>query len=346
MPSRCYTVSMLVRIVFCALLCCAATLPISPLPAATSGSEGKVAVGFLQTEKETYPEELTFSHNIAEMFTKMGARVVRVDYNTIVDFARIREASLKEAAGDMSKVRELEAGKIKREVADFLKKEGISRVFIPGNFYNLDAEPYPPTPNRQLVTAAIAEIVRENSNIRLMAVCGGLQGIVHAMGIKVVRVWHLIHKNQAASHAISGDGPHSSGAVLHKLRVAPGSKLASIVSKYAPLDGDGWPYLFFPDLHGGVVSNDQKNIQKLESLGYRIVGYSDDGMIEALEDMHGNILFQDHPEALAIYALDNNLASPAPPWQRIEGSEVRTYDYERYRSAMAALLIMEDFLHN
>ncbi|MFV9921493.1 MAG: hypothetical protein AB8U72_02205, partial [Anaplasma ovis] len=76
-------------------------------------------------------------------------------------------------------------------------------------------------------------------------------------------------------------------------------------------------------------------------------GYSDDGIIEALEDMHGNILFQDHPEALAIYALDNNLVHRPPHGNGIEeGSEVRTYDYERYRSAMAALLIMEDFLHN
>ncbi|WP_248886801.1 hypothetical protein [Anaplasma phagocytophilum] len=42
---------------------------------------------------------------------------------------------------------------------------------------------YVPTPNRQLVAAAIAEIVHENPDIKLMGVCGELQSIMHAMGI-------------------------------------------------------------------------------------------------------------------------------------------------------------------
>ncbi|ACZ49340.1 hypothetical protein ACIS_00797 [Anaplasma centrale str. Israel] len=341
-------VTKFVKVAFCALLCSLALSPMAPLLAGEGGapeSKNGVVVGFLQTEKETYPEELTFSHSIADMLTRMGARVVRVDYNKIVDLANLRrKASLHQAAGDMTTARKLDAADIKREVLDFLRKEGISRIFIPGNFYNLDAEPYPPTPNRQLVTSAIAEIVREDPNMRLMGVCGGLQGIAHAMGIKVVRVWHLTHRDAAASHTVSGDDPHSSSAALHKLRIVPGSRLASIVSKHALQDRDGWLSLYFPDLHGGVVSNDPENIKKLESLGYKVVAYSNDGMIEALEDMHGNILFQDHPEALAIGILNGSLVPPTGGHGE-KGNEVHAYEDERYRAALSAMLIMEDFLH-
>ena len=324
-------------------LCCAAALPAAPILAATLESEDEVIVGFLQTEKETYPEELTFSNNIAEMFTKLGARVVRVDYNKIVKSAHIKKASLEEATKNGANISTLDAGKIRREVENFLKREGISRVFIPGNFYNLDANPYPPTPNRQLVTAAITEIARENPSMRLMGVCGGLQGVAHALGIKIVRVQHLVGENQAKSHMVSEGDPQKKGVDLHRLRVVPGSRLANIISRHALLDRDGWPYLFFPDLHGGAVGNDLENVKKLESLGYKIVGYSDDGVIEALEDMHGNILFQGHPEALAIYALDNNLAPLAD--HDTECTEAHDYSCERYRAAMSAILIMEDFLH-
>ncbi|MCU7611494.1 hypothetical protein [Anaplasma capra] len=113
-----------------------------------------------------------------------------------------------------------------------------------------------------------------------MGVCGGLQGIVHAMGIKVTRVEKLLGKSSARSHMVSGPGPHGQHSALHQIRIVPNSRLAGIVSKHVRPDKDGWLSLFFPDAHGGAVSNDRENIQKLESLGYKIVGFSNDGMIE------------------------------------------------------------------
>ncbi|MGN7678711.1 MAG: gamma-glutamyl-gamma-aminobutyrate hydrolase family protein [Anaplasma sp.] len=297
-------------VLFYALLCGVFSSFFLPALADESGQQNKVVVGFMQTKQETYPEELTFSHNIAEMLTKLGARVVLVDYNEIVRTASIGNSPKEE--GSESETRDSYPQRIKDEVLRFFEQEGVSRVFIPGNFYNLDTDPYPPTPNRQMVTEAIVQIVRENPSIRLMAVCGGMQGVMHSLGIKIVRVEQLLDKGSAAAHATSMPDPHYKDAPLHRMRIVPGSRLAQIVSEYVSPDQNGWLSLFFPDAHDGVVSNDHENIKKLESLGYKVVGFADDGIIEAIEDVHGNILFQDHPEALVINFLNGNVDIPPP----------------------------------
>ncbi|MDB1135693.1 gamma-glutamyl-gamma-aminobutyrate hydrolase family protein [Candidatus Anaplasma sp. TIGMIC] len=300
-------------------------------------------VGLLQTERETYPEELTFSYNIYELLTGLGAFVTRIDYNTIVDFDSIRDQALLEADGKTDRLHEIEARIIKQQVAAFLKEKGITRVFIPGNFYNLDTEPYAPTENRQLITAALAEIVHENPDIKIMGVCGGLQGIMHAMGVKIVRVHLLVGSHESAAvHAVSMPDPHGKDVVLHRLRIVPGSRLAEIVSKHVEPDENWWYSLFFPDAHGGVVSSDRENIKKLEELGYEIVGFSDDGIIEALEDKHGNILFQDHPEALAINLLKGNLF---PITNEVANNRAAPKEDLRYKAAIAAISVIEDFLY-
>ncbi|KJV65947.1 MULTISPECIES: gamma-glutamyl-gamma-aminobutyrate hydrolase family protein [Ehrlichia] len=297
--------------------------------------QNKMVVGFVRTEKETYPEEWTFSNNIAEMLEKLGAEVVLLDYNAILDFKKIKNESLEEAKNDMSLLEQIEANKIQDAVHNFIKQHKINRIFIPGNYYNVDTEPYSPTPNRQLVTNAIVKIVESNPNIHLIGVCGGLQGIMHAVGVEVIRVKKIIASKEAiAAHSISMPDPHRKDVGLHRLRVVPGSRLSSIISKYTKPDDNGWISIYFPDAHGGVVNNSQENIQKIESLGYKIVGFSDDGIIEAIEDKHGNILFQDHPEALAINA--------------IKGSEQDIKDdndIRRRQATLSAIAIINDFLY-
>ena len=307
-------------------------------------AEQHVVVGFLQTAKETYPEELTFSHNIYDLLTGLGAKVVRIDYNVILDFDKINAEALREVNGNIAKLHDVESRMIKEGVMSFLREKKITRIFIPGNYYNVDTEPYAPTPNRQLITTAIAEIVQENPAIKIMGVCGGLQGIMHAMGVKIVRVHHILGSHESAnSHSVSMPDPHEKDTVLHRLRIVPRSRLASIVSKHVDPDANQWYSLFFPDAHGGVVSNDPENVKKLEELGYKIVGFSDDGIIEALEDKYGNILFQDHPEALAINFLRGHL-HPAQD-EETEKPTTLSKDKLRYKAALSAISIIEDFLH-
>ncbi|MGN7619136.1 MAG: hypothetical protein ACTJLM_04695 [Ehrlichia sp.] len=307
----------------------------TPAAALEAISNKKITVGFLRTEKETYTEEWTFSNNIAEMLEQLGAEVVLIDYNTIVDFKKVKNEALEESQHDISLLEKVESDKIQNVVYNFITEHKINRIFIPGNYYNLDTEPYAPTPNRQLITHAIVKIVESNPKIHLIGVCGGLQGIMHAVDVDIIRVNKIVTSKEAvAAHSISMPDPHRKNVDLHRLRVVPGSRLSSIVSKYVKPDDNGWISIYFPDAHGGVVNNNQENIKKIESLGYKIVGLSDDGIIEAIEDKHGNILFQDHPEALAINA--------------IKGSDEDLKDdndARRRQATLSAIAIVNDFLY-
>ncbi|ABD45364.1 conserved hypothetical protein [Ehrlichia chaffeensis str. Arkansas] len=270
------------------------------------------------------------------MLEKLGAEVVLLDYNVIVDFKKIKNESLEEAKDDISLLEKIEADKIQHAVHNFIKEHKINRIFIPGNYYNVDTEPYTPTPNRQLVTNAIVKIIEDNPKIHLIGVCGGLQGIMHAVGIEVIRVKKIIASQEAvAAHSISMPDPHRKDVGLHRLRVVPGSRLSSIISKYTKPDDNGWIAIYFPDAHGGVVNNSQENIKKIESLGYRIVGFSDDGIIEAIEDKNGNILFQDHPEALAINAIKGS----------DQDDNDNDNDIRRRQATLSAIAIINDFLY-
>ncbi|QGR02415.1 hypothetical protein EDL79_01865 [Ehrlichia ruminantium] len=298
----------------------------------------EIVVGFVRTAEETYPNELTFSDNIAEMLEKLGAKVVLLDYNTIVDFKKIKSESLEEAKNDISLLEKIESGKIQQAVLSFIEKNKINRIFIPGNYYNVDTEPFPPTPNRQLVTNAIVKIVEDNPKIHLIGVCGGLQGIMHAVGVEVIRVKKIVKSKEAiAAHSISMPDPHKKDVGLHRLRVAPGSRLSSIVAKYIKPDDNGWISIYFPDAHGGVVNNSPENVSKIESLGYKIVGFSDDGIIEVIEDKHGNILFQDHPEALAINAMTLS--------NKEENNTQDNKGTKKHEATLSALAIINDFLY-
>ncbi|MEH0831127.1 hypothetical protein [Anaplasma bovis] len=310
--------------------------------------DAAVVVGLLQTAEETYPEELTFSYNITEMLTGLGARVVRIDYNALLAGFDTTKEALSWTPGERYEISNDEFRKIKNDVLDFIKRENISRIFIPGNFYNVDCEPYTPTPNRQLITDAITEIVHDNPSIGIMGICGGLQGIMNSLGVRVTRVKNLVDSHESvAAHAISLPDPHDKNVQLHRVRVVPGSNLAGVVSKYLKPDANGWFSIFFPDAHGGVVSNDPENMQKLESLGYKVVGFADDGVIEVLEDMHGNMLFQDHPEALAISFLKGEVLPVAthPCTDPAMCESCSKSQNLRYKAALSAMSIMEYFLH-
>ncbi|WP_064659804.1 type 2 periplasmic-binding domain-containing protein [Anaplasma phagocytophilum] len=74
--------------------------------------------------------------------------------------------------------------------------------------------------------------------------------------------------------------------------------------------------------------------------GYKIVGFSDNGIIKSLEDIHGNILFQDHPEALAINMLRDHVY---PATDNTDATA--SLQNLRYKATLSAISIIEDFLY-
>ncbi|MBQ4874566.1 MAG: gamma-glutamyl-gamma-aminobutyrate hydrolase family protein [Rickettsiaceae bacterium H1] len=233
----------------------------------------KPLVGFLRTHKETYPKELGLSHHIMELINKFGADVILIDYNELAK----------------------QKGNLEKRVRKFIKDNNITKVIIPGNNYNLDAKPFPPNTNRQDVTAVLAKMANED-RISLMGICGGLQGIMYAEGVELVGVQSI--GGDSKKHEISFPNPHIENVPLHEIKVNPKSRLAKIIGDDT---GDvGMISLYLPDAHSRVIDNNAENITKLENAGYKVIGFSNDGMIEIIEDKLGNIHFQGHPEGLLI----------------------------------------------
>lgn len=290
-----------------------------------------IVVGLLKTEEETYPHELGLSQNIYNMLNNLGVKTILIDYNKIISLKKIQEESLDLAKQDEVLARKLTLDKIKIEVEKFIQDQKINRIFIPGNYYNLHSEPFPPTPCRQLITEAIAKIVDDNPAIHLLAICGGLQGIMNAKGIEIVRVASLVSDEEhQKSHLKSAPNPQLEGVPLQKIKIVPNSRLAEIVSKFLVPDENGWFFTCFPDAHSGAVNNTPENRKKLELLGYKIAAFSTDGVIEALEDNRGNLYFQSHPEALVVHS-DKNL--------------FLSNQKERQMSTLVAIAIINDFLY-
>jgi gamma-glutamyl-gamma-aminobutyrate hydrolase PuuD len=292
---------------------------------------GDIVVGLLKTEEGTYPHEVGLSQNIYEVFNNWGVKTVLIDYNKIISLKKIQAESLNLAKQDEILARKLTLDRIKVEVARFIKEHKINRIFIRGNYYNSHSEPFPPTPCRQLVTEAIVKIVDDNPTIHLLGICGGLQGIMNAKGIEVVSVANLISdEEKQRSHLKSAPNPQQESVPLQQIKIVPNSRLAEVVAKFLPPDENGWFSTCFPDAHSGAVSNTPENRKKLELLGYKVAAFSSDGVIEAIEDKHGNIYFQSHPEALVVKS-DKNL--------------YLSNHKARQVSTLVAIAIINDFLY-
>lgn len=290
-----------------------------------------IVVGLLKTEEETYPHELGLSQNIYEMFNNFGVKTILIDYNKIISLKKIQTESLNLAKQDETLAKKLTLDRIKIEVAQFIEEHKINRIFIPGNYYNFHSEPFPPTPYRQLVTEAIVKIVDDNPAIHLLGICGGLQGIMNAKGIEVVSVADLVSdEEKQRSHLKSAPNPQEEDVPLQQIKIVPNSRLAESVAKFLIPNENGWFSTYFPDAHSGAVSNTPENRRKLELLGYKVAAFSSDGVIEAIEDRHGNIYFQSHPEALVVKS-DKNLY-------------LSNYK-ERQVSTLVAIAIINDFLY-
>ncbi|QOD38153.1 gamma-glutamyl-gamma-aminobutyrate hydrolase family protein [Candidatus Wolbachia massiliensis] len=289
---------------------------------------GDIVVGLLKTGEETYSHELGLSQTVYEMFNNFGVKTVLIDYNKIISLKKIQEESLELARQDEILAKKLTLGRIKVEVAKFIKEHKINRIFIPENYYNLHSAP---TPCRQLVTEAIVTIVDDSPSIHLLGICGGLQGIMYAKGIEVVSVADLVsNKEQQESHLKSAPNPQQEDVSLQQIKIVPNSRLAEVVAKFLSPNENGWFSACFPDAHSGAVSNTPENRRKLELLGYKIAAFSNDGIIEAIEDKHGNIYFQSHPEALVVKS-DKNLYLSNHKARQI--------------STLVAIAIINDFLY-
>lgn len=242
-------------------------------------------VGLLSTKSSTYVGEYRTAVDIRNVLLGLGAkRVVIIDYNAIV-----------KALGD-----DVTPESLYKRLNGFLLKNKIDRVFIPGNYYNVNSEPLPPGPQRQMVTNAVVSVMKDRPELKLLAICGGLHGVLYAQGVSIKKVQSILNSSEMAeSHISSVSHPREPGASLLKVEAVQGSSLAGIVMRVRASE-DSSPKFYVPDMHREGVDTSAANMERLRSLGYRISAMADDGIIEGLEDARGNMLLQMHPEFLLV----------------------------------------------
>lgn len=263
-----------------------------------------IIVGLLQTDE---------SQNIYEIFNNFGVKTIFIDYDKIINLKEIQEEFAKQ---DEILAKKLILDRIKVEVAKFIKEQKINRIFISDNFHSA-LNPY-----RQIVNEAIVKIVDDNPTIHLLAICGGLQDIMYAKEIEVTNV-----VNDEKNHLKSAQ---KENIPLQQIKIVPGSRLEKVVARFLLPNQNGWFLTYFPNAHSGTVSNTTENRRRLELLGYKIAAFANDGVIEAIEDKHGNIYFQSHLEALVVKSDKNS---------RLSSQKVRQV------STLVTIAIINDFLH-
>ncbi|QXK91851.1 gamma-glutamyl-gamma-aminobutyrate hydrolase family protein [Neoehrlichia mikurensis] len=280
-------------------------------------NQNNVIVGILSTKIPSYPTEYKTAVNITKILNSKGVKVVLIDYNTV-----IKSAEEFNSCGFQTFDQA-----INFVLSKFIHDNGINRILIPGNYYNISSSPLNPSPNRQLVTNSIVTIVKNNPKIHLLAICGGLQGIMHAQGILVNRIDNMVQSQDTVNtHIVSMPYPYSKNANLHQVIINLNSRLANIICKTFKRQYDRI-VTYLPDSHHEAINSSSDNIKKMYALGYKVVAISEDGIIEAVEDVNNNILLQMHPE----YLLMNY--------------KEKLTDYHRKKALIISDAIIDDFLY-
>jgi anthranilate/para-aminobenzoate synthase component II len=241
----------------------------------------KPVIGFLSTQIPVYEHELDFSDGFDILVQNLGGQLKIIDYHLV--FSKQLNSKL---VLTLEEVLEQE-----------LKKNNITKVIIPGNYYNIACKPHAPLPNKQKVTEALLNLSRQG-RVKTLGICGGMQGILHADGIAIASLKQM---GMDSDHLFSHPDPHNKKVRLNKIMINPASSLAKIIqNKNLVVSDNGWIKLYMPDYHTEGVDFSPSNLKLLEEKGYKIIGFSQSGVIEVVEDSMGNIHFQAHPEGLIL----------------------------------------------
>lgn len=239
-----------------------------------SVADKKNMIGILTTRMPIYDHEVgsfVYLNSIVESF---GAD------SYVIDYHRIYSSYLTGKSGES----------LESILSKELEKNNIAKIIIPGNYYNIDLDPRAPLPNRQKVTEALLRLSRDRK-VKFIAICGGMQGVLHADGIKIISM----KKMNIPDHVIKG----AKNMMLTQIMVNPASNFAKIIKNdKLEVTNNGWIILNLPDYHVEAISLEKYNLESLNDKGYKIVGFDKNGVVEILEDKSGNFYIQPHPERL------------------------------------------------
>lgn len=185
-----------------------------------------------------------------------------------------------------------------KEVKELIAKNNITRIIIPGDYYNFDEPPFAPNSNRRMAVMALSRLADEGL-VKVMGICGGMQGFLAYHGVQVSN----LKKKYGLDPHIDSSYPNAivinDEYFLNTIRLNPKAKiLKGADTSCLKRDANGWFLLSMADSHSEGTMHSAINLERLSRFGLKVVAVSHDNIIEILEDDKGNLLFQGHPEIL------------------------------------------------
>lgn len=154
-------------------------------------------IGFLTGPKEQLSsEELgepRLRHNIIQVLESFHTHPITIDYEQLIDWHTVEKLSEK-------KIEKI----FQNELKKFLTKNNITKIVLGGDNYNYNVPPLHPDPRRPLFTKAISKMEKEGK-IKILAICGGMQGILWYNNVKLAAVESMIGKEKAEKYFSAGE---------------------------------------------------------------------------------------------------------------------------------------------
>ncbi len=259
--------------------------------------------------KSLEKKDIIMKHNIIEVLESFNKNSVIIDYVNIVSWDKVQNLP-SDSIDEMVYV----------ELRKFLRKNHIKKIVIGGDNFNYNVPPYHPKPYaRKFVTKAIARLEKEG-RVKVLGICGGLQGIVHFNDIKLDTVEHMIGKFKAANYMsaypfISSEHYsyvakefYSCQSTLNNIYISQNSRIGRLMMeaekkynvKYERNSKDDL-IVGIPMAHNNAISSfDRDNLNRLKNSDFEVVGLSEDGIVYVVENKkNGDIMIQGHPELVA-----------------------------------------------
>ncbi|ETO91907.1 MAG: hypothetical protein P857_1087 [Candidatus Xenolissoclinum pacificiensis L6] len=238
----------------------------------------KKCAGVITTNHPVTEHEMLGSQNMIQALNKLGFDIHIIDYNIIShDFSN--------------------QTLLYNKVFKIIKYHNITTFIIPGYFYNISSPPLYPSGRRQLLIYVILKMCYQ-LHIRIIGVCGGLQGVLSLQGIQPQRLstFNIPAEIQAKEHGICN--------ILDLSFLTPNSVVQKITNHEKEYKMKN---IYIPHINYEGIINNASNHIKLSALHYKILALSSNKrVISIVYNMkYPILLFQGHPEGL-IMNLDNH----------------------------------------
>ena len=264
-------------------------------------------IAFLKQLKKN-DEKQIFRHNIEEVIESFNDRPIILNYLNIVNWNLLKDAD------DATKEKE-----IYNTLKKFFKKNHIRKLIIGGDDYNYNEPPFHPEPRERFFFTKVLTKMIQRKEIRVFAICGGMQGILYFNDIKLNSLKNILKREskeyQSGAKYLNSNEERffydkkqfrSCGSPLNEVRIIQESYLGSLMiqseKKYKikyPRDNDNSLIAHVAFAHFHAVDNSPHNLEKLKQKNFKIVGLSQDNIVYIVEDEHHNILIEGHPELVA-----------------------------------------------